>query len=382
MTVINILSTLALLSAATGIFFSFVFLSIKGNKSLANRMLSLLLFLFSIRIGEIAFYWTTYIKDFPHLYNISSSMPFLFGVSIFFYVKFSQNDEEKINYSFFLHLIPFVLYNIYLFPFYIQSADYKLNELLNITSTSPAFGIEFYTFRTIKLLHMTIYAVLTGTLINNAKMKDLNKQQRNEMRWHKYLVTGFIVFIAITGLQTFGIAVSGYEYIIELDSALMITCAFMIYSSIYFTVKNPDIFIGTFRKLPILKYNRSSLTEEKAEEYAKKIVEYTEKEKLYLNPDLKMSDLSKSLSIPSHHISQVINDKLGTSFTDFINKYRINDAKKLLKDPEYDKFTILSIAYESGFKNKASFNSAFKKFTKITPSEFKKKQSEQVTSNM
>ena len=372
MTVISILSTLALLSAATGIFFSFVFLSIKGNKSLANRMLSLLLFLFSIRIGEIAFYWTTFVLDYPHIFDISSGMPFLFGVSIYFYVKLSLNDGEKINYTFLFHLIPFILYTIYLMPFYLQGADTKIAELKNITSTNPVFGLEFYTFRTIKLLHMTTYAVLSGALLSNLKMKDLNKQQRNEVRWYKYLITGFVSFIVITGLQTFGIAVSGYKYIIELDSALMITCAFMIYSSIYFTVKNPDIFIGTFRKLPILKYNRSSLTEEKAEEYAKKIVEFTEKEKLYLNPDLKLSDLSKSLSIPLHHISQAINDKLGTSFTDYINKYRINDAKKLLKDPEYDKFTILSIAYEAGFKNKASFNSAFKKFTKITPSEFKK----------
>jgi YesN/AraC family two-component response regulator len=180
------------------------------------------------------------------------------------------------------------------------------------------------------------------------------------------------VFIAITGLQTFGIAVSGYKYIIELDSALMITCAFMIYSSIYFTVKNPDIFIGTFRKLPILKYNRSSLTDEKAEIYSGKIIELMQTEKIYLNPDLKLSDLSKKLSIPVHHISQVINDNLKLGFSDFINKYRIDEAKKLLKDPEYDKFTILSVGYEVGFKNKASFNSAFKKFTKITPSVFKK----------
>jgi AraC-like DNA-binding protein len=372
MATISILSTLALLSAATGIFFSFVFLSIKGNKSLANRMLSLLLFLFSIRIAEIAFYWTTFVLDFPHIFDISSPMPFLFGVSIFFYVKLSLNDGEKLNYTFLYHLIPFILYTIYLMPFYMQSADSKIAELTNITSTNPVFGTEFYTFRTIKLLHMTAYAVLTGALINSVKIKDLNKQQRIEIKWYKYLVIGFVVFIAITGLQTFGIAVSGYKYIIELDSALMITCAFMIYSSIYFTVKNPDIFIGTFRKLPILKYNRSSLTDEKAEIYSGKIIELMQTEKIYLNPDLKLSDLSKKLSIPVHHISQVINDNLKLGFSDFINKYRIDEAKKLLKDPEYDKFTILSVGYEVGFKNKASFNSAFKKFTKITPSVFKK----------
>lgn len=372
MAVIKILSTLALFSVATGIFFASVFLSIRGSKALANRILSVLLVTFSIRIGEIAFYWTSYVQDFPHIYDISTSMPLLFGVLIYFYVKYSQNEQDKIDYNFFIHLVPFAIYLIYLMPFYLQSAEYKLAELNNVTSLNPSYGIEFYTFRTLKLIHMVIYAVLTIDLIKAAKEKNLTKQQQNELRWHRYLIIGFIGFISVTGLQTFGIAVSGYKYIIELDSALMITCAFMIYSSIYFTVKNPDIFIGTFKKLPISKYKRSSLTEEKAEKYVKRLVKYMEEEKPYLNADLKLSDLSNSLSIHTHHLSQVINDKLKLSFSDFINRYRINEAKKMLKDSEYDRYTILAISYEVGFKNKASFNSAFKKFTKTTPSEFKR----------
>lgn len=371
MIIIKILSALAILSAATGIFFSFIFLSIRGNKSFANRMLSLLLLTFSLRISEFALYWSEYIWEFPHLYGISATLPLLFGVFIYFYVKYSQNEETKFSYKFYFHLIPFVLLFIYLSPYYFRSADYKIAELRNITSSTPVFGIEFYTFRILKLIHMVIYAVLSFALIKNSEQSDTVKKKYNELKWNKYLVVGFIVFIVITGIQTFGIAVSGYKYIIELDSALMITCAFMIYSSIYFTVKNPDVFIGSFKKIPLLKYNRSSLTEEKSVEYLNTLIKFMEVEKPYLNQDLKLSDLSQQLSIQTHHISQIINEKLNLGFSDFINKYRVNDAKRLLKDPEYDRFTILSICYEVGFKNKASFNNAFKKFTKLTPSEFK-----------
>jgi len=371
MWIIQTLAGLAILSAATGIFFAFIFLSIKGNKALANKMLSLLLITFSIRIAEIAFFWTKYIWDFPHLLDVSTSMPLLFGVFIYFYVKYSQSEEEKLNYRFFIHLIPFIIYLIYLAPTYLQSANLKLAELRNITSKTPVYGIDFYTFRILKLIHMVIYAVLAMSLVNNFSGKNLNEQKKNELRWQRYLVIGFIVFIIITGLQTFGIAISGYKYIIELDSALMITCAFMIYGSIYFTVKNPDIFISSLRRLPLLKYKKSLLNEEKASEYLNAIIKYMQEEKPYLNPELKLSDLSKQISIQTHHISQIINKKFGCSFSDFINRYRVNDAKELLINPEYDKFTILSICYEVGFKNKASFNSAFKKFTKLTPSEYK-----------
>jgi len=372
MWIVQTLAVLALLSAATGIFFSFIFLSIKGNKAIANRMLSFLLVTFSIRIAEIAFYWTNYVWEFPHLFNISTSTPLLFGVLIYYYIKYSQNEEEKLNHKFFIHLVPFFIYMIYLIPGYLQSEEFKLAELKNVTSSNPVYGVEFYTFRTLKLIHMVIYAVLSMTLINNFREKNLNSHQQNEIRWHQYLVAGFIIFIVITGLQTLGIAVSGYKYIIELDSALMLTCIFMIYSSIYFTVKNPDIFIGSLRKLPLIKYNRSSLTFEKAKEYADRLIKMMKDDKPYLNPDLKLSHISEKLLIQTHHISQVINDNLGYSFSDFINSYRIEEAKRLLKNPGYDKYTILAISYEVGFQNKSSFNNAFKKFTGLTPSEFKK----------
>ena len=139
---IQLLATFALLSAATGIFFAFIFFSIKGNKALANRMLSLLLITFSIRIAEIAFYWTRYVSDYPHLYDVSTSMPLLFGVFLFFYIKYSQSEEENISYKFFFHLIPFIIYLLYLAPSYLQSAEFKLAELQNIISADPVYGVE------------------------------------------------------------------------------------------------------------------------------------------------------------------------------------------------------------------------------------------------
>lgn len=372
MWVVQTLSVVAIFSAATGIFFAFIFLSIRGNKAFANRFLSALLIVFAIRIAELAFYWTGYIGRLPHVWNVSSSLPLLFGVLIYFYIKYSQSEEEKLNSRFYLHLIPFFVYLVYLMPGYLADTEYKLEQLRNITSQNPVYGVEFYTFRTLKLIHMIVYAVLSIDLVKNFRNQNLNSLQQKEAKWHIYLVGGFIIFLTITGIQTFGIAVSGYDYIIELDSALMLTCAFMIYSSIYFTVKNPDIFIGSLRKLPLLKYKRSSLTDEKAERYAEQLKQLMKEEEPYLEPELKLSDLAEKLSLQSHHVSQVINDKLGKSFNDFVNEYRIEKAKELLKDPNYDRFTILAISYEVGFKNKASFNSAFKKFVEVTPSEYKK----------
>jgi AraC-like DNA-binding protein len=72
-----------------------------------------------------------------------------------------------------------------------------------------------------------------------------------------------------------------------------------------------------------------------------------------------------------NQLSELINSRMGCNFYDFVNKYRIEDVKQLMVDPKYKNFTILAIALEAGFPSKSTFNSIFKKFTGLTPSEYK-----------
>ncbi|MCZ6899895.1 MAG: helix-turn-helix domain-containing protein, partial [Bacteroidetes bacterium] len=76
-------------------------------------------------------------------------------------------------------------------------------------------------------------------------------------------------------------------------------------------------------------------------------------------------------NIPSHHLSQVINDRIGLNFFDFVNSYRIKEATRLLSDSQKSEYTIIELAYESGFNSKSTFNSAFKRFAGSTPTEFR-----------
>jgi AraC-like DNA-binding protein len=122
------------------------------------------------------------------------------------------------------------------------------------------------------------------------------------------------------------------------------------------------------------KYKTSALDAERADEILPKLLVLMEKEKIYLNADLTLKKLSERLMIHYNHLSQIINEKLQFSFNDFVNKYRIEEAKKKLLDPAEGKKTVLEIAYDTGFYSKSVFNTAFKKFTGMTPSQFKKKK--------
>lgn len=96
----------------------------------------------------------------------------------------------------------------------------------------------------------------------------------------------------------------------------------------------------------------------------------------YLDCELNLSNLAKQLNITSHQLSYVINSGFNENFYGFINSYRVEKAKRLLIGNEANKFSMLGIAFESGFNSKTAFNTTFKKITDITPSEFKRRCSD------
>ena len=102
------------------------------------------------------------------------------------------------------------------------------------------------------------------------------------------------------------------------------------------------------------------------------IKDIIENKKIYLNPKLSLSILSEKLNLSESHISRLVKQNTELSFTDYVNKFRIEEAMDMLKNNEFDKYNIEIIGLESGFNTKTSFFNAFKKFTGMTPNQFKK----------
>ena len=119
---------------------------------------------------------------------------------------------------------------------------------------------------------------------------------------------------------------------------------------------------------------KGKLTEEKILSIAQLVIAAMDKDKLYRDSDLTLQDLAEKLHAPAHQISQAIKDGLKKNFYDVINGYRVEEAKRLLLDPKNRSFTILSVAFEAGFNSTTTFNTVFKKFTGLTPSEFRQRQ--------
>lgn len=95
-----------------------------------------------------------------------------------------------------------------------------------------------------------------------------------------------------------------------------------------------------------------------------------ESEKAYLNPDLNLSDLAKMAKMSRGQLSEIINAGFGKNFNDFVNTYRVEAFKAMLKENKHKQLSLLGIAQECGFNSKATFNRVFKKLTNHSPSEY------------
>ena len=124
------------------------------------------------------------------------------------------------------------------------------------------------------------------------------------------------------------------------------------------------------------KYQRSGLKANEAKAHYERLTQHMASHKPYLRSRLTLQDLAEEVNIPTNHLSQVINEQLGQTFYDFINKHRVKEFKQRVSQPGAKHYTLISIAYDSGFNAKSSFNRIFKKFEGCTPTQYMKRMQE------
>ena len=148
---------------------------------------------------------------------------------------------------------------------------------------------------------------------------------------------------------------------------------FFIFWLVLKALNSPKLFRGIDVNLLTSKeIKKEKPIDEKVNSQLEFLKNYMTTEKSYLNPSLSIRSFSEEIKMNSRDISVLINQNLKQHFFDFINEYRVKEAMKILKNPSKKEFTVLEILYEVGFNSKSSFNTAFKKYTGLTPTQFRK----------
>lgn len=367
----------------------FLFVNKSGNTK-ANVFLALLVLLYSLDIGLETLYASPQIANYSYLIGLNDAFFFLYGPLLYLYAYFLTSLQAVSIRQIFVHFLPFIFIVIAYTPMlYLQSSEFKLVSE-GILPLSTIFEPDFFLTADIRSyvelasgFHQLIYFALTLFLLKrhaNTIKETFSAIDRINLNWLRNLTLATGVIVAVDIFLYFAVK-SEFMAFGNAVLTISILCAGLIYGIGYLGLRQPMIF-SQVSDLPFQvesveaekreKYYKSTLTDEQAEENLARLLELMETEKLYLEGELKLSDVAENLGVSSNNLSQIINEKLGKNFYDFVNEYRVETAKTLLVNPKKQHLTLLAIAFESGFNSKSSFNSVFKKQCGLTPTEYKK----------
>ncbi len=365
----DFISVVILLGVFQGIFIGILLLTIKRGNKTANRLLGVLMILFSFSISGFELLRTNLYEKVPYLIGTPPTVIFLFGPFFLIYVKVLTNKQFKFYIKDLLHLIPFILMLIYRLPFFLKPAEEKLMVLQQHGGSMEGFVVQF-----IQIIHLFTYIFFVKRVIKQhvAKIKTtMSSIDKINLRWINIGTNAFIIIFGMMLIFTllYFAGVNLYQYYMTI-LPVMVSLTIIIIG--YLGLQQPVIFPQEVNNQKSKRYEKSTLSDQAADKYLSDLINAMEIKKLYLDNSLTLQKLADELDLPSYHLSQIINERLNQNFFDFINSYRVKEAKKLLTDPKGELLTILAVAEEVGFNSKSAFNAAFKKNSGMTPTEFKK----------
>ena len=366
-------------------FFLVIILATKKNKSEADHILGAWLFFIGLHLMFFYLFLTRQFIEFPYLLGTGMPFPLIHGPFLFLYTSSLTNQVHNRNLRY-LHFLPFVMAYIPLMPFLLSSAEHKIS-----TYEHHGAGYEWL------LIPMNLAVIISGVVYVALSLIKLYRHRKNienqfsnidkiNLDWLRYLI--------------FGMGVIWLVVIFGTDTYIYGTVVIYVFFIGYFGIKQTTIFSHSTPLLvsedapPDLpeakgertnvsgpdpemntekgKYLKSGLSEEEQQQIHDKLTRLMEQKKLFVNPELTLGEMAQQLDVHPNYLSQVINSVAKKNFYDFINSWRVEEFNRAVRQPENQKFTLLSLAYECGFNSKTSFNRNFRKITGFSPSEYLK----------
>lgn len=360
--------------------FLLLILITKRRKTVADNILVAWLVVMALHVGLfIATLQPVDVDNIHWILGLIAPFPLIHGPFLYLFTAASTHMLPRRRFAWFLHFIPFLLTVVLLLPLYLKTGAEKL-AIYNS-------GAEDYQ-RINQILLLAIYVsgiayIIASFILLRKHRKNIGEQfsyeEKINLDWLRNLIIGLLVlWLIIIVLKKNAIVFSAAAIFITLIGYLGIRQVGI------FGMNEPELMPepanadpltqavdqASATEAPRKKYANSGLSPELAEEIHAKLKTAMLKEKLYTEPELSLAILADKLGVHPNYLSQVINEKEGQRFFDYVNALRVQEFIRLAALPNSSQYTILSLAYDCGFNSKSSFNKNFKKVTGRSPSAY------------
>lgn len=371
----NFLDLASLIGIFLVLFLALFLLTVKTKHKLGNQLFAF--FLIANAIDACKYLIHHIPANFINLEVFRWSIVYLVPASFYLYVLSVCFSNFRLKPKHLLHAIPFVAYNLYLMSgMYFENTPMKLHFIKGMNQMPIT---QFFQF--LFELLFQVYFIASFLVIRKAKTIYLENYTNPNISLinalHKITIVYYLLhfLVLLRWLVTFTIGLGEIrQWIVTLDgfTFLFCTCWYL-----FIALNNPEFFRGVNSHLkPITEVVPKQKSSRIIDDEKNKQIEFLKKfmieKEPYLDSSLTIQDLSEQVKMPIKDLSTLINLYMDKHFFDFVNEYRIEKAKEILKDPLQKELTILEILYEVGFNSKSSFSTSFKKHTGKTPTDFRK----------
>lgn len=353
-------------------FFSSFLLLGKRQKASADYILAIWFLIIAIHIAYFLLIFSAAYIRFPFLLGFEIALPLIHGPLLYLYIKSLTGQPTKRR-NYLLHLIPAVMVYIILLKFFMLSPEKKIYIYQHN-------GDNYKSLRdNIKIL--IIFSGIVYVSLSSLALKKYKRQiselysntEKINLNWGYYLIAG-IALIWIAVMLKVDILIFSLVVVFILVAAYLGISHVGILNLVQISNDAVEIDSEVNANLVAEKYQNNFVGKEVAQDIFARVDHLMEKEKVYKNPDLNLNQVAELVDVHPNVLSQTINYIANKNFYDYINGYRVEEFKRIAVLPKNQKLTIMSLAYESGFNSKTSFNRNFKKYTHCSPREFLKDQ--------
>ena len=365
----GVLSILFAVCLAQALFLAPVLANLKTTNRRATRILAALMVCFLPMIGEEWIGAAGLTVQFPNSIASSMTVDFLLAPLLFFYARALTERDRAFARTDLLHFITFLLALVVLFPFYRLSGD---DKLLLLDNQQP---LSFTIVVIAKIVMAAVYLPLIIRRLHTYVRKTDTRSRDPHAVWLLRIMIG-MVCVVVAMIVVGELPGLGSWFPVDSDDVGMLSMCGSIYLISFLLIRHPLSPVLAGAAPPVVphqfrpKYETSPLTGRAKEEYHARLVRYMDEQKPHLDMGLCLEKLAGALDIRPAYLSQVLNERLGFNFYEFVNEYRVREAQSRIADPAHSEKTLLAIAHESGFNSKASCNRAFKRVTGQTPSDY------------